>query len=158
MTLIPARALAQPGFCSASLRDLKRAQGRKARRRGLQCTHEEETGETRHHRVKRGRRYAAQIEPADRWAIAAYIRALQYSRNGSIADVPSNQRGGLPDASEITIEGVPLAEALSSGGKGSSEEISPAGANPIPAMNKEIGGAARPQPQAPPKQEGTEKK
>ena len=38
------------------------------------------------------------------------------------------------------------------------EEISPAGANPIPAMNKEIGGASRPEQQAPPKEEGTKKK
>jgi hypothetical protein len=103
--------------------------------------------------------YAAQIEPADRWAIAAYIRALQYSQNGSIADVPADQRGKLQDASQITIEGVPLNQALASGGKGSSEEISPAGANPIPAMNKEIGGVARPQQQAPAKEEeGTQKK
>jgi len=102
--------------------------------------------------------YAAQIEPADRWAIAAYIRALQYSQSGTMADVPADQRGNLQDASQITVEGVPLTQALASGGKGSSEEISPAGSNPIPAMNKEIGGAARPEQQAPPKQEGTEKK
>jgi mono/diheme cytochrome c family protein len=102
--------------------------------------------------------YAAQIEPADRWAIAAYIRALQYSQSGTMGDVPADQRGNLQDQSQITVEGVPLTQALASGGKGSSEEISPAGANPIPAMNKEIGGASRPEQQAPPKEEGTKKK
>ena len=33
--------------------------------------------------------YSAQVAPEDRWAIAAYIRALQLSQNASIADVPS---------------------------------------------------------------------
>jgi hypothetical protein len=32
--------------------------------------------------------YAAQIVPADRWAIAAYIRALQLSQNAKLSDVP----------------------------------------------------------------------
>lgn len=33
--------------------------------------------------------YAAQITPQDRWAIAAYIRALQLSQNATLADVPA---------------------------------------------------------------------
>lgn len=33
--------------------------------------------------------YAAQVNPADRWAIAAYIRALQLSQNATQADVPA---------------------------------------------------------------------
>lgn len=74
--------------------------------------------------------YAAQIEPADRWAIAAYIRALQYAQNGTLADIPSDRRGELKDQSQIMVEGVPLPQALASGGKGSSEEVSAAGANP----------------------------
>ncbi len=36
--------------------------------------------------------YAAQIQPADRWAIVAYVRALQLSQNGKIDDVPADQR------------------------------------------------------------------
>jgi cytochrome c553 len=32
--------------------------------------------------------YASQIPAADRWAIAAYIRALQYSQNAKLADLP----------------------------------------------------------------------
>jgi mono/diheme cytochrome c family protein len=39
--------------------------------------------------------YAAQIKPEDRWAIAAYIRALQLSRQATIADVPPSERGKL---------------------------------------------------------------
>ena len=30
--------------------------------------------------------YAARVQPADRWAIVAYIRALQLSQNAQVAD------------------------------------------------------------------------
>lgn len=33
--------------------------------------------------------YAAQVTPQDRWAIAAYIRALQLSQNATLDDVPA---------------------------------------------------------------------
>ena len=33
--------------------------------------------------------YSAQIPPRDRWAIVAYIRALQLSRNAKVADLPA---------------------------------------------------------------------
>ena len=39
--------------------------------------------------------YAAQVAPADRWAIVAYIRALQLSQQASINDVPVEARGQL---------------------------------------------------------------
>jgi len=39
--------------------------------------------------------YANRVEPADRWAIAAYIRALQLSHDARIADVPAEQRAEL---------------------------------------------------------------
>jgi mono/diheme cytochrome c family protein len=39
--------------------------------------------------------YSAQIQPADRWAIAAYIRVLQYSQQASINDVPAEARTQL---------------------------------------------------------------
>jgi hypothetical protein len=32
--------------------------------------------------------YAARVEPEDRWAIVAYIRALQLSRRATVAEVP----------------------------------------------------------------------
>ena len=41
------------------------------------------------------RPYAAQVKPADRWAIVAYVRALQRSQHASLADVPEVDRGGL---------------------------------------------------------------
>lgn len=34
--------------------------------------------------------YSAQIAPVDRWAIAAYIRALQLSQHASVKDVPAS--------------------------------------------------------------------
>ena len=37
--------------------------------------------------------FADRIDARDRWAIAAYIRALQLSEHATIADVPANERG-----------------------------------------------------------------
>jgi mono/diheme cytochrome c family protein len=39
--------------------------------------------------------YGAQIPPADRWAIVAYVRALQRSQNARVDDVPRELRGAL---------------------------------------------------------------
>jgi hypothetical protein len=39
--------------------------------------------------------YAARVEPADRWRIAAYIRVLQLSRDAKIDDVPESERANL---------------------------------------------------------------
>ncbi|MEZ5786445.1 MAG: cytochrome c [Xanthobacteraceae bacterium] len=39
--------------------------------------------------------YAARVEPRDRWAIAAYIRALQLSRHAEVAQLP-DAREKLP--------------------------------------------------------------
>jgi mono/diheme cytochrome c family protein len=36
--------------------------------------------------------YSAQVSPRDRWAIAAYIRALQLSQNATSADLPAGQK------------------------------------------------------------------
>jgi mono/diheme cytochrome c family protein len=43
--------------------------------------------------------YANRVEPADRWAIAAYIRVLQLSQHASLADVPTVERAKLEAAS-----------------------------------------------------------
>ncbi len=41
--------------------------------------------------------YSAQVQsPADRWAIVAYIRALQLSHQASINDVPAAERDRIP--------------------------------------------------------------
>jgi mono/diheme cytochrome c family protein len=39
--------------------------------------------------------FAYRIQPEDRWAIAAYIRALQRSQNASLADLTPEQRTAL---------------------------------------------------------------
>jgi mono/diheme cytochrome c family protein len=39
--------------------------------------------------------YAAQIPPQDRWAIIAYIRALQLSQHATLAEVPPEERQKL---------------------------------------------------------------
>jgi len=39
--------------------------------------------------------YAAQVPVKDRWAIAAYIRALQLSQNATLEDVPAEHRKDL---------------------------------------------------------------
>ena len=39
--------------------------------------------------------YAEQIPPRDRWAIAAYIRALKLSQNAALTDVPETERRAL---------------------------------------------------------------
>ena len=39
--------------------------------------------------------YAAQVPPRDRWAIVAYVRALQLSRNAKVADLPAEVREKL---------------------------------------------------------------
>lgn len=39
--------------------------------------------------------YAARVPPRDRWAIVAYIRALQLSRHASLDDVPPDEQTKL---------------------------------------------------------------
>jgi cytochrome c553 len=41
--------------------------------------------------------YAQQIAPEDRWAIAAYIRALQLSQHATLADLPDEERKKLAE-------------------------------------------------------------
>jgi hypothetical protein len=51
--------------------------------------------------------YASRIPVADRWAIIAYIRALQISQSATTADVPEGQRGGLASAPAVQPQDVP---------------------------------------------------
>jgi mono/diheme cytochrome c family protein len=39
--------------------------------------------------------YAMQVKPEDRWAIIAYIRALQRSQHGRLEDIPQSERTAL---------------------------------------------------------------
>ena len=73
--------------------------------------------------------YGSQIRPADRWAIAAYIRALQLSQNAQEADLtqqdrdqlnhPGEDRINIPDTSipnpASTIPQRPVAEPTPKG-------------------------------------------
>lgn len=75
--------------------------------------------------------YAAQIKPEDRWAIAAYIRALQLSQNAADSDVAQADRDKLnqsekegiriPDTSlappAATQPHIPVAEPTPKGNK-----------------------------------------
>jgi hypothetical protein len=52
--------------------------------------------------------YQAQVAPRDRWAIAAYIRALQLSQDAKLSDVPEEERSKLqvspPEHTGSTVE------------------------------------------------------
>ena len=48
--------------------------------------------------------YAARVEPADRWRIAAYIRALQLSEHASVTDVPEADRSKISESKSGTKE------------------------------------------------------
>ena len=39
--------------------------------------------------------YCRAIHPSDRWAIVAYVRALQLSHNGKAGDVPADKQAEL---------------------------------------------------------------
>jgi hypothetical protein len=40
--------------------------------------------------------YADRVAPQDRWAIVAYIRALQLSQHAQVAQLPAQVRAKLP--------------------------------------------------------------
>jgi mono/diheme cytochrome c family protein len=47
--------------------------------------------------------YASQVQPRDRWAIVAYIRALQYSQNANVNDLPAEARARVPAVGQAPI-------------------------------------------------------
>ena len=51
--------------------------------------------------------YGKMIPPQDRWAIAAYIRALQLSQNATVADVPPEHRAHLDAPPAAATEHAP---------------------------------------------------
>jgi len=57
--------------------------------------------------------YSAQIPVADRWAIAAYIRALQFSQRATIDDVPAGRRAELDQPA--AAPGAPVPEPAEPG-------------------------------------------
>lgn len=49
--------------------------------------------------------YASRVPAEDRWAISAYIKALQLSQNASIDDIPEEQRSQLESEADVTTMG-----------------------------------------------------
>jgi mono/diheme cytochrome c family protein len=49
--------------------------------------------------------YAQQIPPEDRWAIAAYVKALQLSQRATIAELPPEDRARVETGSRETGDG-----------------------------------------------------
>jgi hypothetical protein len=98
--------------------------------------------------------YAAQLTPADRWSVAAYIRALQISQNAREGEVPSGvqvqnlkdiaEREGLPDsfAQPWSLPATAVS-ALPPDPSQGTPGMAPATADsPVPAMSQPGGGAA----------------
>jgi hypothetical protein len=98
--------------------------------------------------------YSAQVAPADRWAIVAYIRALQLSQKATQADVPAGahvepltsiaEREGLPaaflkdwkipaTAETGTSNHQPFVLPAPGGGEGSARANQPSAAQPAAA-------------------------
>jgi mono/diheme cytochrome c family protein len=71
--------------------------------------------------------YGYQIPVADRWAIVAYVRALQLSQDATLDAVPEDQRGQLPVA-EMPVQEEPA----------TTEEPDPAVDEDQPAEDEEL--------------------
>ena len=54
--------------------------------------------------------YASRVEPQDRWAIAAYIRVLQFSQNARTSDLSEEDLKILNSAPETAHPGAPTHE------------------------------------------------
>lgn len=87
--------------------------------------------------------YAAQLTPEDRWAVAAYIRALQLSQNAKASDVPAGEH--TEDLKDIADrEGYPASFAAP-------WTLPSTGVNPLPSTGiyGNAIGTAQPEPSAP---------
>ena len=76
--------------------------------------------------------YAAQLTPADRWAVAAYLRALQLSQNAKRSDVPAGAVVA-PLSSSVEAEQLPASFA---------EDWNVSSPEPIPGSTTSSGGSA----------------
>jgi mono/diheme cytochrome c family protein len=73
--------------------------------------------------------YSAQVPVADRWAIAAYVRALQLSRSGTLNEVPADVREEL-DRSPATPAPPPPPAGAATPGAAPAPAAIPAGPRP----------------------------
>jgi mono/diheme cytochrome c family protein len=74
--------------------------------------------------------YSAQVPVADRWAIAAYIRALQLSRRGRVDDVPADRREELESSPLTPAPPPPPAGSATPGAPGPGSGPAPPSAAP----------------------------
>lgn len=58
--------------------------------------------------------YDGRLHPEDRWAVVAYIRALQRSQNATLEDVPDENRLGVQPARPAEVERMPDPRAVTS--------------------------------------------
>ncbi len=61
--------------------------------------------------------YAQQIPPRDRWAIVAYVRALQLSQHAEMIDVPAAEQARLANSQDSAPGPTPAAAQPQRGGK-----------------------------------------
>jgi mono/diheme cytochrome c family protein len=61
--------------------------------------------------------YSAQITPEDRWAIAAYIRALQLSQDAKLEDVPPQDRARIRELPRALPQGSTVQPGSSESGR-----------------------------------------
>ena len=97
--------------------------------------------------------YSAQLTPEDRWAVAAYIRALQLSQNARESEVPSGaqvqnlkdiaEREGLPESfAQPWAMPATAVSALPPDASQGTPGMAPATADsPVPALSQPGGGA-----------------
>jgi mono/diheme cytochrome c family protein len=86
--------------------------------------------------------YSAQLMPSDRWAVAAYIRALQLSQNAKQGDIPAGAK--VEDLSKITTD-AGLPEGFLNDWKLPATAAAPVTTVPAPAQQvKPPAGAAAP--------------
>ncbi|HEX4021884.1 MAG TPA: cytochrome c [Acidobacteriaceae bacterium] len=95
--------------------------------------------------------YAAQVTPQDRWAIAAYIRALQLSQAATLKDVPANvQVQSLAEVSQqmgyspsfVGEWALPESTNVPSAGEMTPSSFTSGKANATQSANKKTGSSA----------------
>jgi mono/diheme cytochrome c family protein len=79
--------------------------------------------------------YANRIEAADRWAIVAYIRALQLSQNARLDDVPADERDKLEPAEVRTGASAQRAAGFIPAGSAVSATAAGIGSGPLAATS-----------------------
>jgi mono/diheme cytochrome c family protein len=85
--------------------------------------------------------YADRVEPADRWAIVAYIRALQLSQHAPVAELPDADRRRLAAIEPGRFEAVPAPEAIA---QPNDRQATPPESQALPPLSNGAAQAATP--------------